>query len=75
MEIYKSNKDFELLSFISTFIDKFYYDLCINNKSMQSYCFLNHHKILNHLHDIKKYNLNEKNVFITIKNLLNNEQR
>ena len=75
MEIYKSNKDFELLSFISTFIDKFYYDICISNKSMQSYCFLNHRKILNHLHDIKKYNLNEKNVFITIKNLLNNEQR
>ena len=71
MEIYKTNKDLLFLSFISTFVDKYFHDLCIKNPNLQSYYLLNHSKILNHLHNIKKYNLNEKNIFITIKNLLN----
>jgi DNA polymerase III subunit delta' len=75
MELYKTNKDFETLSFISTFINKFYLDLCISNKNKQSYYFLNHRKIQSYIYDIKKYNLSEKNFFITIKNILNNEQR
>jgi len=75
MELYKTSKDLELLSFISTFIDKYYHDLCIKNTDMHSYYLLTHNKILNHLHNVKKYNLNEKNVFITIKNLLNNNEQ
>ena len=60
---------------ISLFIEKFYYDLCIaNNGNVDAY-FVNYTKILKHLSEMKKYNLNEKNTFILIKDILVNEKK
>ena len=72
---FKIDKSPETLSFISFFIEKFYNELCIkNSKNFNSY-FLNKSKILNQINQIKKFNLDEKNIFIYITDILHNEER
>jgi len=75
MNEYIRTKNPEILFFISTFVEKYYNDMCSNNKKNQIYYFFNRSKILNQINNIKKFNLNEKNVFILIKDLLKNESR
>lgn len=75
MNEYKRKKDPEILSFISTFIEKFYNELCLKNKKNKIYYFFNQSKILDEINNIKKFNLNEINVFMLIKDLLKNESR
>jgi len=74
-EKYSNEKIPETLFFLTFFIEKFYLYLCQNNKNNLNKIFLNYSKILNLIHSINKYNLNEKNVFITIKNTLINETK
>ena len=75
VEIYKNEKSLEILSMITLFIEKFYYDLCfVNNKNLDAY-FFNYTKILKQLDDMKRYNLDGKNIFMWIKNILINEKR
>ena len=63
------------LSFILLFIEKFYKELCSkNNKNLNTY-FFNQSKILKQIDDMKKFNLNEKNIFIWIKDILQNEAK
>ena len=72
---YKHKKDPEILSFISTFIEKFYNELCLKNKKNQIYYFFNQSKILDEINNVKKFNLSEMNIFMSIKDLLKNESR
>ena len=75
IEEYKNEKNPEILSFLSLFIEKFYQELCLNNnKNLNSY-FLNQSRILKQIHEMKKFNLNEKNIFILIKSILQNETK
>ena len=75
IENYKNEKNPEILSFLSLFIEKFYQELCLNNnKNLNSY-FLNQSRILKQMHEMKKFNLNEKNIFILIKSILQNEAK
>ena len=72
---YNNKKNPETLSFLSVFIEKFYNKLCLsNNKNLNSY-FLNQSKILNQIDEMKRFNLNEKNIFIWIKDILQNEAK
>ena len=75
IDLYKKDKDIELLNFISLFIEIFYNQLCFNKNVNLNACLLNKSKILNLFNDMKKYNLNENNVFFSVKDILNNEFR
>ena len=75
IEKYKNEKNPETLSFLSLFIEKFYNELCLNNnKNLNSY-FFNQSKILKQIDEMKKFNLNEKNIFIWLKSILQNEAK
>jgi hypothetical protein len=72
---YKTNKSLETLTFISLFIQKFYNELCLNNKENLNNCIINQSQILRQINNIKIFNLDEKNVFIWVKNILQNEKK
>lgn len=70
---YKHKKDPETLNFLKLFIEKFYNELCLrNSKNVSSYLF-NHSRISRQIDDMRKFNLNEKNVLIWVKDILQNE--
>ena len=73
IEKYKNKKDSELLIFISLFIERFYNQLYLNNNKNLDRYFINQSKILNLMHDMKKFNLDKKNLFILIQGILENE--
>lgn len=75
IEKYKNKKNPEILSFISLFIEKFYNELCLNNNKNSNKYFLNQSKILKQIDEMKKFNLNEKTIFICIKSILQNETK
>ena len=75
IEKYKNEKNPEILSFLSLFVEKFYNELCLNNdKNLNNY-FFNQSKILKQIDDMKKFNLDEKNIFIWVKEILENETK
>ena len=75
IEKYKNEKNPETLSFLSLFIEKFYNELCLNNnKNLNSY-FFNQSKILKQIDEMRRFNLDEKNIFIWIKDILQNEAK
>jgi hypothetical protein len=45
-----------------------------NNKNLNSY-FFNQSKILKQIDEMRRFNLNEKNIFIWIKDVLQNETK
>ena len=73
IEKYKNKKDSELLIFISLFIERFYNQLYLNNNKNLDRYFINQSKILNLMYDMKKFNLDKKNLFILIQGILENE--
>ena len=75
MDKYKSEKNSEILLFISLYIEKFYSELCSKNIENSPSYFLHYSSILNQINNMKKFNLDEKNVFIFIKDLLINEKK
>ena len=75
MDKYKSEKNSEILLFISLYIEKFYSELCSKNIENSPSYFLHYSNILNQINNMKKFNLDEKNVFIFIKDLLINEKK
>lgn len=75
IEKFTIDKNPDTLNFLSTCIEKFYNDLSKNNiNKIGNYSF-NQSKILKQIHDMKKYNLNEKNILFSIKDTLKNEAR
>ena len=72
---YMSEKNIENLSLLKLFIEKFYYFIFLKNKGKISKYFHNYLKIIRQIDNMKKYNLDEKNTFILIKNLLVNEAK
>ena len=75
IEKYKSEKNPETLSFLTLFIEKFYKELCLNyNKNLNNY-FFNQSKILKRINEMRKFNLDEKNILIWVKDILQNETK
>ena len=72
---YNDQKNPEFLFFLSLIIEKFYLNLCKSKKGNLNQIFLNYSRILNQINSIKKFNLSEKNIFISIKNKIINETR
>ncbi len=71
---FNTEKDPDILFFITLFIEKFYHELCLLNNDNQLIYFNNLSKILKQLSNLKKYNLDKKNVLIWVKNILQNEK-
>ena len=76
IEKYVKEKNPEILSFLSLFVEKFYNELCLSNlnKNLNNY-FINQSKILKQIDDMRKFNLNEKNILIWLKDILKNEAK
>ena len=75
IEKYKIEKNPEILSYLSLFIEKFYFELCLNNNKNLNNLFFNFAKISKQIDDMKKYNLNDKNILISVKDTLQNDKR
>ena len=74
-EKYKSKKDFELLSMASLLIEQYYNELSLSNKNNLNHYFINKHKIINEINNMKKFNLDKKNLLILLQGILTNETR
>ena len=70
---YKTKKDSELLNLITLLIENFYNKLSLNDSNNINNYFTNKNKILYLINDAKKFNLDKKNLLITIDNILKNE--
>ena len=70
---YKTKKDSELLNLITLLIENFYNKLSLNDSNNINTYFTNKNKILYLINDMKKFNLDKKNLLITIDNILKNE--
>ena len=70
---YKTKKDSELLNLITLLIENFYNKLALNDANNINNYFTNKNKILYLINDMKKFNLDKKNLLITIDNILKNE--
>ena len=75
LDKYSETKNILTLHYASYYIEKFYTDLLSSEKKILSTTLNNYKKILEQINLIKKFNLNEKNSFIWIKDLLQNEAR
>mgnify|MGYP001224671515 CR=1 FL=1 len=75
LENYSNKKNPFFLSFLKAYIMKFFNLLFISDKNNFYINSFKYSKILNHIENLKKYNLNEKITFLAIQNILNNEAR
>ena len=66
-------KDPQLLVFISSLIESFYNDLSIKNNEKLNHYFYVKSKILKQINEVKKFNLDKNNLFISLLGILKNE--
>ena len=75
MEKYKKQKDYEILSALTYFIEKFF-SLLLNYKNRNIFdLFIKKNQISKIIFAMKKYNLDVSNSFITIENIIKNEAK
>ena len=70
---YTQKKAPQLLIFISSLIELFYNELSLNNNKNLNVYFYNRFKILKQINDVKKFNLDKKNLFITLQEIIKND--
>ena len=75
IEKYKASKDQELFNITSFFIELFYNEVSLNNNTNIHNYHINKNKILNQINDMRKFNLDKKNILISVNNILRNEKR
>tara|TARA_B100001540_G_C15784345_1_gene632522 strand:+ start:146 stop:1108 length:963 start_codon:yes stop_codon:yes gene_type:complete len=75
MDKYSVDKNPETLSILSLFIQKFYSDIVLYNGKNSLNNFINYSLIINYLHDLNKFTLDQKNVFASIKDILVNDYK
>tara|TARA_B100000315_G_C14527515_1_gene564540 strand:- start:63 stop:1034 length:972 start_codon:yes stop_codon:yes gene_type:complete len=73
IEKYKQKKDSQLLIFISFLIELFYNELSFKNNKKLNIYFYNKFKIMRKIDDMKKFNLDKNNLFISLQGMLKNE--
>ena len=73
IESYKRKNDPQLLTFVSLLIELFYNELSVKNNNKLNLYFLNKFKLMKQIYDAKKFNLDKKNLFISILGTLENE--
>ena len=72
---YRINKDSELLNFITLLIENFYNVLSLNDSNNINNYFINKNRISYLINDMKKFNLDKKNLLISIDRILKNESQ
>jgi len=75
MDIYRSKKDSELLSYITLFIENYYNQLSLRNSSNINNYFNTKNKILYLVSNMNKFHLDKKNLLFTINKILKNEKK
>ena len=75
MKKYENEKNNNYFNYISLLIEKFYTYLSISNINNINKYYNNCFAILTQLNDMKKYNLNEKNILYSIQDIITNETR
>ena len=75
IEKYGKDKDPQTLSSLILFIEIYYSELAKNNKSRVIFYYCNYLKILRKIHDMKNFNLDEKNILVYITDILQNEKK
>ena len=73
IESYKRKNDPQLLTFVSLLIELFYNELSVKNNNKLNLYFLNKFKLMKQIYDAQKFNLDKKNLFISIQGTLENE--
>ena len=73
IESYKRKNDPQLLTFVSLLIELFYNELSVKNDNKLNLYFLNKFKLMKQIYEAKKFNLDKKNLFISIQGTLENE--
>ena len=72
---YKHKSDTELLTFIPFLIELFYNELSLKNDSSLNYYFINKIELLKKIDSVKRFNLDKKNLLLTIKQTIENEAK
>ena len=72
---YKQKNNVQLLTFISLLIELFYNELSLRNNKNLNFYFVNKYKLLKQINDAKKFNLDKKNLFISLRETLENESK
>ena len=67
---YKQKKENMILSFITFLIEMHYNELSFANKSLEMH-YNNKFNLLNKMNEVKKFNLDKKNLFTSIEGLFN----
>tara|TARA_B100000029_G_scaffold458161_1_gene487362 strand:+ start:1635 stop:2603 length:969 start_codon:yes stop_codon:yes gene_type:complete len=73
IEKYKKLNNPEILTYISTFIEFFYYELSLKNLSNINYYFRRKYNVLRQIDNLKKFNIDKENFFISLNGILGNE--
>ena len=73
IEKYKNKKDPELLNLITMLIENFYNELSLKFSNNINIYFVNKNKISYLINDMKKFNLDKKNLLTSISGILKNE--
>ena len=73
IEKFKTKRDLELLTIASLFIEQFYNKLTLNNNENLNNHFINKFNILSQIQDMRKFNLDNKNLLISLRRILHNE--
>jgi len=73
IEKYKKLNNPEILNYISTFIEFFYYELSLKNLSNINYYFRRKYSVLRQIDNLKKFNIDKENFFISLNGILGNE--
>ena len=70
---YKKKKESQILIFISLMIELFYNELSLKNNKKLNIYFYNKFKIMKQINDVRKFNLDKNNLFISLQGMLKNE--
>ena len=74
IEVYKKDKNKDIFSTLLFLIEIFYTDLSKLNINKVNIYYFNYIKILKMMHDMKKYNLDEKNILFQVEDIIKNER-
>ena len=75
LELYKVEKNSDILNMASLFIESFYNELSSKHSENLPEYFNNRQKILNQIDNMKKFNLDKKLLASSLQNILQNEKR
>ena len=75
MDKYKTIKDVEILCFLTLMIEKYYNNLSLTDSSNVNNYYFKKEKILYLIHNMKTFNLDKKNILISINKILKNEKK